>query len=60
MTHMKSAIFGFALTVLAAPAFAGGFTFELPRLSFPEPTPPVVTQTCTSPVVLGAASCTDK
>lgn len=57
MTHIKSTILGFAFAALAAPAFAGGFTFELPRLTFPDPKPPVVTQTCTSPVTLGADSC---
>ncbi len=58
MTHTKSAILGLAFIALAAPAFAGGFAFDLPRLMFPEPTPPVASQTCTTPATLNAGNCT--
>lgn len=57
MKHTKSAILGLAFTALAAPAFAGGFAFDLPRLTFPEPKPPVVSQTCTTPTTLDAGNC---
>ena len=58
MTHTKSAILGLAFSALAAPAFAGGFAFDLPRMTFPDTKPPVVTQTCTTPVTLSTDNCT--
>ncbi len=43
-----SALMAIVLVALAgtAPAFAGGLTFELPRLTFPEPPAPVVGRAC--------------
>ncbi|PHQ96676.1 MAG: hypothetical protein COB39_11625 [Marinosulfonomonas sp.] len=58
MNHTKPAILVLAFTALAAPALAGGFAFDLPRLTFPEPKPPVVSQTCTTPATLNAGNCT--
>ncbi len=60
MTHTKSALFGLVISAIAAPAFAGGFAFDLPRLTFPEPTTPIVSQNCTSPVSLGVDACVEK
>ena len=58
MKHTKSAILGLAFTALSAPAFAGGLIFDLPRLTFPDPKPPVVSQTCTTPTTLNTGNCT--
>ena len=60
MALTKSTVLGLAFAALAAPAFAGGLTFELPRLTFPDSKPPVVTQTCASVVALNADSCATK
>jgi len=60
MTHVKSAILGLVFTAIAAPALAGGFAFDLPRLSFPEPEKPVISQNCTTPTTLGAEVCEAK
>ncbi|SPH16689.1 hypothetical protein DEA8626_00200 [Defluviimonas aquaemixtae] len=39
MEHLRTAIFALALGLLAAPALAGGVSFDLPRLDFPAPAP---------------------
>jgi len=47
MTHSRTTLLALVMVAFAAPAMAGGFTFDLPRLTFPEPTPPTVGQACT-------------
>jgi hypothetical protein len=39
---------------------ASGFSFDLPRLTFPEPEPTITARTCDTPSVLSPAPCTAK
>lgn len=39
MKHIRTTITALAFGLLTAPAFAGGVSFDLPRLDFPTPTP---------------------
>ncbi len=47
MTHSRTILLALVMATFAAPAMAGGFTFDLPRLMFPEPSAPTVGQACT-------------
>lgn len=46
---MKHVMLALSFSLLAAPSFAGGWTFDLPNLTFPKPMPPVATQDCARP-----------
>jgi len=50
MARLKTPLAVLALTLVAAPAMALGITFDLPRLTFPQPPTATVTQTCTGAI----------
>ncbi|PTX51117.1 hypothetical protein IQ03_01833 [Gemmobacter caeni] len=54
---MRLTLAALCLAALPTLAAAGGAPFDLPRLTFPDPAPPV-TQSCTDPVAIGGATCT--
>ena len=60
MKTFKSTLLALSVTLIAAPAMAGGFTFELPRLMFPDPKPVVTSQSCVSPTTLTTVTCADQ
>ncbi|WP_158589775.1 hypothetical protein [Gemmobacter lutimaris] len=53
---MRLTFAALCLAALPTLATAGGAPFDLPRLTFPDPAPPV-TQSCTDPVAIGSATC---
>lgn len=60
MTRLKTTLLAVAVAALAAPAMAGGISFDLPRLIFPTPKPVVSSQSCTAPTTLNAPACATK
>lgn len=60
MKTFKSMLLAVSVIAIAAPAMAGGFTFELPRLTFPEPKPVVSSQSCTSSATLTTVACSNQ
>jgi hypothetical protein len=56
MTTLRTALLAAPFALLALPAAAGGFVFDLPRLTFPEPTDGV-TRDCQVPTLGSPATC---
>ncbi len=57
MKHVASAL-AFAMIIGGgAPAFAGGISFDLPHITYPEPPAPDAAQGCASPATLSDTRC---
>lgn len=55
---MPRTLLAIALTaLLAGPAMAGGFSFDLPTLTFPDPKPTAPGKACAAPADLAQPSC---
>ena len=57
MKQVKNLSLALVISAIAAHAMAGGFSFDLPRLMFPETQTPIVSQDCSNPASLNSEIC---